>query len=417
MFRDFFPRSLIQWLGPLLTCALIALVLAIVVISSGVVNLAASVPHPQGWADLLHAAFKRSVAFHADSKGVPPDLDSASMVQKGAAYYATACAHCHGAPGVGQNPVALMMRPRPQYLPAVVKEFTPAELAYIVRHGVKYSAMPAWPAQSRPDEAWPLVAFLRAMPELSHAQFQALAYGNDKAPEDSAIPVFKAPARLATYALHKPDQPSSDEYLYAEPVFGFEAVPPGGNLLETCARCHGADGRGRVGGRFPNLTIQTPTYLYDSLTSFARGTRKSAYMQTIATELSAEQMAALARHFGNATAAPAPQAPFNAALRDEGARIAAYGIASQKVGGCTNCHGITKAIGKAIPRLEGQSFGYIVDQMRAFRAGGRGTTRGINPMHTIAHSLNDHQIDAIAAYYATTPPNAKAVPTARAVAQ
>lgn len=417
MFRDLFPRAPLQWLGPLLTCALAAALLAVLVIASGVIDLAASTPHPDGWAALLHATFKRSVAHHADPKAVPADLNSPSMVMKGAAYYATACAHCHGAPGVGQNPVALMMRPRPQYLPSVVGQFSPAELAYIVQHGVKYSAMPAWPAQSRPDEAWPLVAFLRAMPKLSNAQFQKLAYGEGKAPSDAAIPPFAAPAHLIGSKLHALDQPSDAEHLYAIPAFGFDSDTPGGNPIATCARCHGADGRGRAGGRFPNLTLQTPTYLYDSLVSFARGNRKSGYMQTVATQLSGDQMAALARYYGNLAAAPATQPAIDPALREEGAHIAAYGIAEQGVGACTSCHGITKAIGKAIPRLEGQGFGYLVDQMRAFRAGGRGTTRGINPMRAVAHNLSDHQIGAIAAYYASTPPNAKAVPTARAVAR
>lgn len=420
MFRDLFPKTLLQWAGPVLTCVLAALLLAVLVIASGISDLSASMPHPEGWATILHVAFKRSVAHHADPRAVPADLDTPSMVEKGAAYYATACAHCHGAPGVGQNPVALMMRPRPQYLPAVVGEFTPAELGYIVRHGVKYSAMPAWPAQSRPDEVWPIVAFLRAMPKLRYARFRALAYGDGRqTPTDAAIPPFAPPTRPTTYALHRIDQPSDAEHLYAAPVFGFDSGGPGDSPIVPCARCHGADGRGRAQGRMPDLTIQTPTYLYDSLIAFARGTRKSGYMQTVATQLSRAQMAALARYYGNRPAAPgpAPQPGIDPARKKEGARIAAYGIAGQGAGGCTNCHGITKAIGKAIPRLEGQGYGYLVDQMRAFRTGGRGSTRGINPMGAVAHRLTDHQVAAIAAYYAATPPGADAVPTARAAAR
>lgn len=418
MYRLLFPRAALQWAGPILACAGVIVVIAVLVLISGVADLSASTPHPEGWADTLHYAFRRSVAHHADAQAVPADLDSPAMVMKGAAYYATACAHCHGAPGLGQNPVALMMRPQPQYLPAVVDQFTPTELHYIVLHGIKYSAMPAWPAQSRPDEVWPMVAFLKAMPQASYQQFREWSRGDAPAPRAPPSGLaFSVPDRLQGYALYAPDQPSDREHRYARPAYGFDAFADAADPRSTCATCHGADGAGRPDGAFPNLTIQTTTYLKDTLTAFATGQRKSAYMQTIATQLSPQQIDGLAAYYGNLPAKAAVGGPVDAARRALGARIVAYGDRARGVGACTSCHGITRAVGKAVPRLEGQSARYLIDQMRAFKSGGRGSSGSVNPMSRIAHDLSDHQIMAIASYYASTPPGTKALPAAQAAAR
>ncbi|MFX7792825.1 hypothetical protein ABTK00_20525, partial [Acinetobacter baumannii] len=67
------------------------------------------------------------------------------------------------------------------------------------------------------------------------------------------------------------------------------------------------------------MTLQTPTYLYDARMSFAHGTRKSAYMQVVATQLSDAQLASLARYYGAMAAAASPQATPDAAMKAEGA--------------------------------------------------------------------------------------------------
>ena len=56
-----FPRRLGHWFGPILAAGVLAGLVALLVITSGIANLAASTPHPQGWAALLHYVFKRSV--------------------------------------------------------------------------------------------------------------------------------------------------------------------------------------------------------------------------------------------------------------------------------------------------------------------------------------------------------------------
>ena len=57
------------------------------------------------------------------------------------------------------------MLPVPPDLSATVDEWTDAQLFRIVKHGIRFTGMPAWPTQTRDDEVWMMVAFLRALPE------------------------------------------------------------------------------------------------------------------------------------------------------------------------------------------------------------------------------------------------------------
>jgi cytochrome c553 len=65
---------------------------------------------------------------------------------------------------------------------------------------------------------------------------------------------------------------------------------------------------------------------------------------------------------------------------------------------CANCHGTSgRAVdGAAVPGLAGMPAAYLVEQMKAFKAGARPAT----VMHQLAKGFNDAQIESIAAYYA-----------------
>jgi mono/diheme cytochrome c family protein len=129
-----------------------------IVVVSGVVPVKASSGHWAVTAWLLNFASDRSIAFHSQHIGVPP-LDEAGMVMLGAASYRANCVFCHGHPGEAPPPVAQGMTPKPPNLKSSVADKEAQELFYIVKHGIKFAGMPAWPAQQRDDEVWPIVAF------------------------------------------------------------------------------------------------------------------------------------------------------------------------------------------------------------------------------------------------------------------
>ena len=65
---------------------------------------------------------------------------------------------------------------------------------------------------------------------------------------------------------------------------------------------------------------------------------------------------------------------------------------------CANCHGTQgRAVdGAAVPGLAGMPAGYLIEQLKSFKAG----TRPATVMHQLAKGYSDAQIDQIAAYFA-----------------
>ena len=65
---------------------------------------------------------------------------------------------------------------------------------------------------------------------------------------------------------------------------------------------------------------------------------------------------------------------------------------------CANCHGTQgQAIANAaVPGLAGMPASYLIEQMKAFKAG----TRPATVMHQISKGFADAQIESIAAYFA-----------------
>jgi cytochrome c553 len=73
-----------------------------------------------------------------------------------------------------------------------------------------------------------------------------------------------------------------------------------------------------------------------------------------------------------------------------------------KVGPCVTCHG-RDGIGTApqFPNLAGQSAIYMIQQLQAFRDGGRQSEM----MSLVAQSLSDQDIEDLAAYYESLGPD------------
>ena len=431
-FRSLFSRQPLHWFGAALAFGGIALVGGGLVASTGVVDLSAVPPHPEGWAKLLRYGMRHSVAHHAHQ--APPDepIDSPAMIARGAAQYGAVCENCHGAPGLGQSPVALSMRPEPPLLLDASSRLSDRELFAIVQNGVRYTGMPAWPVQNRPDEVWAMVAFVKAARTMDVASYRTLARGSaaeQHRPEaalaknaDSApivISPFIPSNAQRPYLAGDPQDPSpSPAGVVAFPRVGFGSVAPAGDPMAACVSCHSGDGAGRTDGAFPNLTLQTPQYLYDALKAYATGQRQSGIMWPIAANLSDADMRSLALQLGAAApvvSSDGPSTVATIAVRAAGADLAAAGdrtpgsndghdgpelAVAPKIERCSSCHTSGAYLGKIIPRLQGQHAPYLRMQLHAFRNGGRGDTSSFDPMVVDSHALSDAQIAAVAEYYA-----------------
>jgi mono/diheme cytochrome c family protein len=139
----------------------------------GFFNIAASQPDPDivNWA--LVKVRMASISRHADTNS-PVDPENADIVHAGArAFAARGCANCHGAPGVNWQKFSEGLQPDPPDLKDVVKEREPRELFWVVKNGIKMTAMPSFGAIGAEDnEIWSIVAFLRKLPTVSESDYK-----------------------------------------------------------------------------------------------------------------------------------------------------------------------------------------------------------------------------------------------------
>ena len=157
-----------------LLIALLILVLgAGIVIYSGVYDVAATAPHWPATAWLLETARARSIKALAAGIAVPPGLDDPAKIIIGVEHYAAHCAVCHGAPGVPKGDIAHGLYPPPPDLAKAAPIYTPAELFWILKHGIKMTGMPAWSDHSD-DELWATVGFLEKLPGMSEQDYAKL---------------------------------------------------------------------------------------------------------------------------------------------------------------------------------------------------------------------------------------------------
>lgn len=231
----------------------------------GFYNVAATSKHLWPTELLLHYAMERSVARHAPVLAVP-DLGDPSLVRRGAAHFSSGCAPCHGAPGQLASPIAQQMTPVPPGLYSADRDFTPSQLFWIVEHGVKMTAMPGWPAPERSDEIWAMVAFLEALPHLNPPAYAKLT-------NNSSGSTFLPQQQL-------PQSAGSD----------FDP--------SSCARCHGADGRGED-GVFPALAGLDAAKTVRALDAYRDGSRPSGFMQPVAAMMNDAAIAAAAHYYAN----------------------------------------------------------------------------------------------------------------------
>ena len=162
-------RIVLAFLAGGATAGLIAGIGALAIVEFGLYNTAASQPHNKFVSWALHKTFERSVARRAEA-GVAPEFTQARIVA-GFKRYQTDCMTCHGGPGVARAEWVKGLEPTPPFLLNSGEQWSSQQLHSILAHGVKMSAMPSWGETRSNEQIWDLVAFLKALPRMSPAQF------------------------------------------------------------------------------------------------------------------------------------------------------------------------------------------------------------------------------------------------------
>ncbi|MBV7377994.1 c-type cytochrome [Maritimibacter dapengensis] len=318
------------------------------VVGFGLYNVSAKAGHWPGVSWVLHSTFRNAVALRAHAEP-PADLDSADMIALGARHFDSACRFCHAAPGEERSATVRAMVPAPPPIAEAVTHWEADELHWIVHNGIKMSGMPAWPAE-RDDDVWPVVAFLRAVPEMNGTDYARLT----RKPDDNA-----------------------------------------------CLMCHGTDGA-TDNAHIPRLDILSETYIATSLHAYAIGSRDSGIMAEAVSDLTDADIDVLAAALS--AVSPQGQPGSRDALAQEGQTLAtARGTVD--VPACRACHGPwPEPLNTAFPSLAGQHAPYLEAQLKLWRDGNRGGGTASRLMHQAARDLTDEQITRLAAYYASLAP-------------
>lgn len=140
---------------------------------AGIYNIGADAPHTKLIYWVIENLRDRSIAVRARNIAVPADLNDQANIAKGAGLYADMCSGCHLAPGMEKTEISQgLYPPAPEFSETL--PHSPAEEFWIIKHGVKMTAMAAWGPTHSDDLIWDMVAFIRKLPTLSKEDYQVL---------------------------------------------------------------------------------------------------------------------------------------------------------------------------------------------------------------------------------------------------
>jgi cytochrome c553 len=296
------------------------------------------------WA--IEFGVQRAVSTHSLAVEDPPDLGDRDRQALGARHFELQCVSCHGSPAAPPMELARHMLPVPPDLANKGQRWSDEEMFWIVQHGLKFTAMPAWSTRERGDEVWSMVAFLRRLPSLDGEAYRTLSGSGE-----------------------------------------------GG----SCARCHGAENTGPVSRFIPMLHGQSEAYLVRALQEYRDGKRVSGMMQPEAHGLPDAEIVRLARLYAGLRS---PATTVQPREQNAGEKIATTGIPEQNVPACLACHGGSTGY----PILAGQPAPYLEGQLALWRRGVRGNTAHGAIMAAIGSRLTAEQARAVAQYFESVQP-------------
>ena len=147
-------------------------------VGSGIYDIGADDHHTKITLNLIEQLRERSIA--ARTKSIEAHyVEDPVRIAAGAQHYSALCVGCHLTPGVTQSEIRRGLYPHPPNL--AQEELQQAQRAFwIIKHGIKMSAMPAWGKTLDDAAIWDTVAFIRKMPDMTSETYQQLSQEHGK---------------------------------------------------------------------------------------------------------------------------------------------------------------------------------------------------------------------------------------------
>src|ERR1700684_3884250 len=145
---------------------------AAVFVGSGAYNIGADDHHTKLTLRLIEMLRDRSIEVRSRSIELRY-VDAPERISAGAKNSGSLCVGCHLAPEEAKSPVRIGLYPHPPNL--AQKEVSDGRRAFwIVKHGIKMSAMPAWGKTLDDAAIWDIVSFIRKMPDMDADRYRQL---------------------------------------------------------------------------------------------------------------------------------------------------------------------------------------------------------------------------------------------------
>jgi Cytochrome C oxidase, cbb3-type, subunit III len=141
---------------------------------SGAFNVAASAPHNAFEQSLFRTAMRRSVVVMSRSVSQRFTDD---MVKDGLDHYEDMCGGCHGGPSGERSEIGKGLNPQAPDLADAVPAWSPRQLFWIVKNGLKMTGMPSFGKTHDDNQVWSIVAFIEQLPGMSYEQYQEMKHG------------------------------------------------------------------------------------------------------------------------------------------------------------------------------------------------------------------------------------------------
>lgn len=144
---------------------------------SGLYNVAATEPDSALVNWVMSTTSDQSIRSHAQGIKPPPNLADSATVSKGRYRYDELCVVCHGAPGISNGKIGRGLSPRPPSLMVSLDDFTPGEIFWVVKNGIKMTGMPAFGPTQSDEEIWEMVSFAQALADMTPETYKEMQGG------------------------------------------------------------------------------------------------------------------------------------------------------------------------------------------------------------------------------------------------
>jgi mono/diheme cytochrome c family protein len=162
----------VKFLAGFVAAFVVIALAALLVIFSGAYNVAATAPHTDLERLILNTAMRNAVRARAGKE--LRRVWSEDQVRKGFQEYDEMCVVCHAAPGKKPSYIRQGLQPEPPNLAEASKQWSDAELFWIIKNGVKMTGMPAFQPTHQDEQIWDIVGFVRRLPQTSAEDFKAM---------------------------------------------------------------------------------------------------------------------------------------------------------------------------------------------------------------------------------------------------